>query len=378
MKPQILGYYLRNEIRTGGHKRYLELLNTLAINGWDVTVILGNTIDYTNFKFNTIPIKPVYKGRVPFSIKQLLRILPILHKIKNKNKNWITISFGETNYLTMKAAKRVLKAKTIFAFRSNTYKAKIDELEAYKREITIKDSIKLKKILIIEQKISNISDQLIFQTEFDRDNIRSRTNFPTSKSTIIPNSVLESWFVDKYKLLNKSTKLSRILYLGSYDNRKGALFIIKAIEKLKKEGITLKLDMFGYGSEKKELVSYIDNNDLIDSININDKMNDPLSKIYEYDLLVVPSIYDSYPNVILESIFTGTPVIASNNSGMKAILEYDKLLFKTGDYNDIALKIKKLYDNNTSYLEIKKLCTERLHAHNFIWTSRFEDVIKNI
>lgn len=374
MKPKILGYYLRNEIRTGGHRRYLELLNSLSKKGYKVTVFLGDTIDPTEFNFNIVPLKPVYKGKIlPYSFKQMIRVLPQLFKLEKDN--WVSLAFGETNYLTMVAAKLILKSKIVFAFRSNSYRAKKDQFLLKNNKISTKQSVQLLKMKYLEKRITKLSDKLIYQTTFDRDDIINRTNTFISKTRIIPNSISESWFLEEYKNTNSSNKLKNIIYLGSYDNRKGVIYLLKAIKILVDKQVDLKLDMFGYGKEKSTLENFVKTNNLEEYVIINDKLSNPLSTMGSYDLMIVPSIYDSYPNVILESLFTGTPVLASDNSGMKEILQYPELLFKTGDSQDIADKIEKIANNSDTYKKIKELCKIRLDAHDFSWPEMFEKEI---
>lgn len=374
MKPTILGFYLRKEIRTGGHKRYLELLNSLSNKGYSVTVLIGNSIDNSDYSFKTIPLKPVNKGRIlPYSIKQMFRVLLTIMSLPSAP--WVTIVFGESNYFTMLLTKIVLKSKIIFAYRSNSYKARKDQYLLENNKLKLKHKLQLSKMKKLERKITSLSDKIIFQTEFDRNDIILRSGGDISKSIIIPNSVRESWFNKGFKGINTSKGLESIIYLGSFDNRKGVIYLLRAMAILKSRGITPKLDLFGYGNQKAGLINFIEKSGLTESVKIHGKLNDPIKVIGSYDLMIVPSIYDSYPNVILESIFTGTPVIASDNSGMKAILEHQELLFKTGDPNDIAVKIEKLYSCCESYKNIKDICNERCEIHDFVWCDKFEEVL---
>lgn len=374
MEKTILGFYLRNEIRTGGHKRYLELLDSLAKKGWKVKVLISNTIDKTQFNFDSIGLKPVFKGKIiPYSLKQMLRILPQLLSLKKGN--YITICFGETNYLSMLAANKILKSKSVFAFRSNSYMAKLNQFKL--KKITLKKKLQLIKMYRLEKSIVKLSDQLIFQTDFDKNDIIERHKY--SKATfIIPNSINESWFLSNYKNINNSSKLKKILYLGSYDERKGAIYLLEAINGIIKSKLNIELDMYGYGPNKKMFSKFINDRGIDDKVTIHDKMVEPIKQIGRYDLMIVPSIYDSYPNVILESIFVGTPVLASKNSGMEAILKYDELLFNTGDSNDIENKILGLLKSQEQYRKIKELCNIRANEHDFIWTDRFENIIDKL
>lgn len=375
MKPVIFGYYLRNEIRTGGHRRYLELLSSLAKEGFTVKVLLASTIDSSQFSFKTIPVKRVAKGKIPYTLKQLFRVIPELFKLSKAF--YISLAFGESNLLILKATKYILKSRNIFAFRSNSYVAKRNQLEITGKINRLSSKCQLIKMLKIEKSILKSSDFIVFQTEVDKNDILSRHSKLSISSSIIPNSINEAWFINDYRDLNRSKELRKIIYLGSYDNRKGVIYLIKAMKQVINKGYNIQLDLFGYGKKKQSLLNYVNNNGLKAYIKINDKLSNPLKFIPNYDLMIVPSIYDSYPNVILESIFTGTPVIASNNSGMKAILLYDKLLFKTADHNSIAEKIEYL-THSENYLEAKKLCNIRLSEHDFNWPKQFIYIINDI
>jgi glycosyltransferase involved in cell wall biosynthesis len=56
---------------------------------------------------------------------------------------------------------------------------------------------------------------------------------------------------------------------------------------------------------------------------------------------------EGIPNVVLESLACGTPVIATDNGGTKEILlhNYNGYLIKNGDYKDLANKLIFLYNN---------------------------------
>ena len=60
------------------------------------------------------------------------------------------------------------------------------------------------------------------------------------------------------------------------------------------------------------------------------------------DLLVLTSIYEGFPNVLVESLTIGTPVISTNaNAGASEIVLNGKggELINIGDYNTLAKKI---------------------------------------
>lgn len=62
-------------------------------------------------------------------------------------------------------------------------------------------------------------------------------------------------------------------------------------------------------------------------------------KMIEYDLVCVPSRYESYSIVTLEAMNNGMIVVAPDIGGPRFIIEDRKngFLFKTGDSNDLSL-----------------------------------------
>jgi hypothetical protein len=65
----ILGLYLLKQIRTGGDRRYLELMEGLAERGNTVVVIMNEYFDYTPryIKRINLPIQYTYRGFPPAS-----------------------------------------------------------------------------------------------------------------------------------------------------------------------------------------------------------------------------------------------------------------------------------------------------------------------
>ncbi len=59
-KPQIVVPFLNNEVRTGGHRRLLELCEDLARKDFNVTVFLNSDLAYTPRYFTEIRIHCPY------------------------------------------------------------------------------------------------------------------------------------------------------------------------------------------------------------------------------------------------------------------------------------------------------------------------------
>lgn len=76
---------------------------------------------------------------------------------------------------------------------------------------------------------------------------------------------------------------------------------------------------------------------------------DELRRFYrDMCMLVVPSLwYEGFPGVIIEAMLQGRPVICSNLGGLPEIVDDGKtgLLFRAGDADDLAEKIRRLWND---------------------------------
>jgi glycosyltransferase involved in cell wall biosynthesis len=64
----------------------------------------------------------------------------------------------------------------------------------------------------------------------------------------------------------------------------------------------------------------------------------------ESDICAVPSLYENFPNSVLEAMSCGRAVVASDTGGIPEVIEdgVSGLLVKTGDAHELAEKIIRL------------------------------------
>ena len=94
---------------------------------------------------------------------------------------------------------------------------------------------------------------------------------------------------------------------------------------------------------------------------------DHLAQFYNHTrCLVLPSIcYEMFPLVLLEAMVYGVPVIAANIGGIPEIIEDGKsgLLFEPGDAEDLARKMKYLWENPDLSREMGQRGSETAKRH---------------
>lgn len=173
--------------------------------------------------------------------------------------------------------------------------------------------------------------------------------------------------IKKKKL--KKNKTINILNIGRLEKQKDQITLLKTVKKLK-ENINVKLIIVGSGSQSRNLKNYISENNLSNEVKIF-KENLNVKKFYlSSDIFVLSSLYEGFPNVLIESIIYNLPIISSNcKSGPDEILYNSKVKnkFQVGDHEDLYKKIMYFIKNKAIF-----------HKNNLILKnnlSRFESKI---
>jgi glycosyltransferase involved in cell wall biosynthesis len=135
------------------------------------------------------------------------------------------------------------------------------------------------------------------------------------------------------------------LYVGRLSPEKGAETLIRAWGLIK----NVPLQLVGDGPQRYKIQKLAQDQGLSNII-INGQMqrDQVISLIKAARFLVFPSLwYEGFPLVIAEAFACGVPVIASRLGAMGEMIEDGRtgLLFKPGDVEDLADKVKWAWDN---------------------------------
>ena len=215
---------------------------------------------------------------------------------------------------------------------SNELPHKISE-SGIKSIITIHDLIfiryphlisKIDRLIYMKKTIQGCSqsDKIIAVSEQTKQDIMKFLNIKEDKIEVIYqgcNAIFQKTIPEKeqdhicrkYNLPNRF-----ILSVGSIEERKNLLLILKSFRKLKNE----KLVVIGNGGNYKEkCINYI-NKHLLENrvIFLNNLTTHEIASIYQKSkIMVYPSIFEGFGIPILESLFSKTPVITSKEGCFK-------------------------------------------------------------
>jgi len=155
---------------------------------------------------------------------------------------------------------------------------------------------------------------------------------------------------------------SFILYVGTIEERKNLLTLIKALHYGK---IDIPLVVIGNPTPYlNKIVEFIERHSLINIIFCDVVQNQDLPGIYQLaDLFVYPSIFEGFGIPILEALYSRVPVITSRASSMTEVGGEYTVYVDPNNVEEMAAAIKKvLYDTD---LQEKMVAEGIRHARNF-------------
>ena len=197
-----------------------------------------------------------------------------------------------------------------------------------------------------------------------------RKNFPFLENKIHPiiNFVDFDRFSPAEKLENSG--FIRIVTVGRYTPQKNILTYLKAIRKVKEKGLPVRFDWYGdkeydadyYASVEQEYHNLC----IADYLSLH-STTPKIEDVYKgADVFCLPSLYEGYPNVIVEAMACELPILCSNRFENPYIVEdaVNGFLFDPENIDDIVNCISKVIAlNPTKRKEIgernRQLCLKR-------------------
>jgi len=112
-----------------------------------------------------------------------------------------------------------------------------------------------------------------------------------------------------------------ILSIGRYSAQKGYSYLLDAARKICQINDKAYFFIAGEGRERSSMQSYIKKHGLENRVFLLGFVTNTHALLRGADLFVLPSLYEGMPNVILEAMIAGVPVIATNVNGTKELIK---------------------------------------------------------
>lgn len=146
--------------------------------------------------------------------------------------------------------------------------------------------------------------------------------------------------------------------VGSFEHRKGHPILFEAISKLAAgHWPDIHLMMVGDGPDEQALRDKVNELAIKGNVSFFPFTTEPQYVFERIDITVLPSLYkEGLPNVLLESMSMGVPVVSSNLGGVPEIVVNGETGFivEPGNSDQLIDAIQELWDNRSNYMRMKK------------------------
>ncbi|PIQ19107.1 MAG: hypothetical protein COW66_02875 [Flavobacteriaceae bacterium CG18_big_fil_WC_8_21_14_2_50_34_36] len=213
------------------------------------------------------------------------------------------------------------------------------------------------KRLLIERDTLQRAKNILGRTNWDRAN----SYFYNPNATYYHCSRILRPSFYKIKQVENNINTHSVFIGNSAQLRKGAHFVVKAIELLKNEYPDIKLYIagqrfdnnikdwktyFGYRAFLQRKIKKLNIEENIEFLGVlqEEEMAEKLSKMQVY---VMSSIIENSPNTLGEAMIMGVPCVTSYNGGVgdMAVDEKEALHYRANDPRMLAYQIKRIFDD---------------------------------
>ena len=235
-------------------------------------------------------------------------------------------------------------------------------------------TFKLILLRFVQSKTFRKSTGVVFLTNFARNEVLRVVKRVSGKIAIIPHGIDPRFLmppriqlgIEGYTIQKPFT----IIYVSTIDLYKNQWNVAEAVAKLRDTGLPIELNLIG--SSRSSAMTK-----LRDCLNRTDpdgefiKYIGPVafSDLHNYyanaDLMVFASSCENMPNILLEGMAAGLPIICSNRGPMSEILGDSGLYFDPENIDEISLTMRRMINSITLRTALSKASFEK--SKHFSW-----------
>ena len=228
----------------------------------------------------------------------------------------------------------------------------------------------------IEWWLTYESRRTITCSQYMHDQIEEIFQLPSAKLDVIPNGVdLDAVHkpegIDEFRAARLADGEKMIFFAGRLEYEKGVQTVLDALP-LVNERVPVRFFVAGVGTHEQALREHVERDGLDGHVEfLGFVPEEELRMFYaSSDLAVVPSIYEPFGMVALETMAAGTPCIAADTGGLRELVVHDAtgLRFSPGDPASLAGAILRLLTDARLDRRLT-LDARRMINDQFSWTS---------
>ena len=183
----------------------------------------------------------------------------------------------------------------------------------------------------------------------------------------------EEWLNNNYYLT--------ILNVGSLTKQKDHTILIKVFARLLNKFEYLRLIIVGDGVERQKLLSLLKDLGIESYVKLTGFKDNPYAYMSRADIFVLSSLYEGFPNVLIEAMICGCPVVSTDcRSGPNEIIKnrHNGVLLPVGDLDSMESAIREILEDKLFRQKLIKNAREGVKQYQVSKiTSEFLNVLNS-
>jgi len=340
VKTKVL-FLIPSLVGGGAERTLINILKNIDYLLFDVHLVV---VDYNGIYYKEVP-KQV-KVLPLFSNTRLVRVLSYIQKkigfntfivnrfLKSIDTTYDTaISFLDSNFTDLlfkipNVNKTITWVHSSYKTNNNFYN--FYKNESYKKQLIANRYSKLDTIVFVSQDA---------KTEFE-EIFGTFKNMPVIYNFMDENNIhVKANSFD----VQKEVETIKFISVGSLFPVKGYDLLILAASKLKEISVKFKINIYGQGFLKKELLGLIKTHKLENYVELMGFVSNPYPYIKNADVFIMSSKSEAMPMALCEAMILGKPVLVTNCSGCREVVNYGEFgLMSNPEIDDLAMNMLKL------------------------------------
>ena len=332
--------HIIHSLRKGGAERVLLELCLSQIDNGDTPRILSlyGRNDYKEDKYSSIDVMNIISddSRYLFSLKTFSSV--ISHELMSHKYNAIIIH-SRSAIVPLLITR--INIPLIYIIQGNHYTNPYLSLSNSVYYLLERIVVKFKNLHIVVPNYAMLAP-VLNTYDINKENVH-----------YIANGVDTDFFAPRRRKLDPNT-VYKIAIIGTLHQGKNVNLSIEAFQDLLRLNDNVSLLIIGQGAEEKNIVDLISGQGLQERISMLGEVNNVHDLYHEVDLLWSFSSSEGLPTVLLESMSSGVPVVASNVIGNRDIIEHGVTgyLFELDNIKDAAQYTAELFDDEMLFESI--------------------------
>jgi glycosyltransferase involved in cell wall biosynthesis len=200
----------------------------------------------------------------------------------------------------------------------------------------------------VEKWLYGKTDYFLFESRYTADAFHLKIKRKSKPWLVNYNGLNDIHHIDFIESkVGRESEDFKIGVFGMLRSQKGQIYAINAVRNMIHQGINISLHLFGDGPDRKYLEMEVKKLGIESFVIFHGDVSSVLSYMNEMDIVLIPSLFESFGYVALEAMSLKKPVIASNTGGLTELIVNGEtgLLVPVAEVESIKSAIVRYMEN---------------------------------